>query len=359
MLIKLHAAVVFSVSIILSGCNATPETFSEFENNFNKNHSGLEQLRSEGFHINFKRMSHYRGGTHFQPKKYVGSSFVDFRFSFQNGYQKTTRDLVNLKLLDMPLSSCHDGYFGSKELVCGDNPYEITNLELYRNNLSESLHRYENFFKAVYMYLDQIDSKLSTLNPDDKKRWLTALIEMNSGGHTRKELLSILKVHAEQDSSQFLNLVAENEKRKHKISLQAEKNRLEQQQKERERLANLQYQREQEERKQQGIARAKKLINDPNMIGHKFCRDGELQYIGLVNYVGSAKWGSLTEKGQMQATLEGLSPDKKMAKLRAIGYATSGTLQYKNDTTPSLDGLSIPSGQVFWDNKNHWYSCPN
>ena len=175
------------------------------------------------------------------------------------------------------------------------------------------------------------------------------------------------------DSSQFLNLVSDNEKRKKELALRKEqedkKKKLKREQEDRKKKLKLEKEmkalskRHERERKQrimreQGLAKAKQLINDPNMIGHKFCRDGQLKYIGLVNYVGRANWGSLTEKGQMQATLEGLSPDKKMAKLRSIGYAISGTLQYKNDTTPSLDGLSIPSGQVFWDKKSHWYSCP-
>ena len=240
---------------------------------------------------------------------------------------------------------------------CNYFPAEIADLQAFRNYLSKNIPLYR--FERVYFLLNKIDVNLANLDEENKKEWLEAFIEMNPKSYGWYELTQILKAHADRESDEYLQFISENQNRKKKIVQKKEKARLKQQQKEQERLANLQYQREQEARKQQGIARAKKLINDPNMVGHKFCRDGELQYIGLVSYVGSPAWGSISEKGQMQATLEGLSPDKKMAKLRAIGYAISGTLQYKNDTTPSLEGLSIPSGQVFWDNKSNWYSCPN
>jgi hypothetical protein len=344
-LTKLHAAVVFSVSIILSGCNATPETFSEIERGLNEGHSGLTNLKNQNFHINFKR---------YQVKDRQGNyshKFGDFRFSFTPGNTNTSRDLINLNLLDMPMYYCYpfDG--------CNYFPAEIADLQVFRNYLSSNIPLYR--FERVYYLLNKIDANLAKLDETNKKKWLEAFISMNPKSYGWGELTQILKTHADRESAEYLQFIAEDDNRKKKIEQNKEKARLKKKQERTEYLLRLSEQRAKEEKKRQGISRAKKLINDPNMIGHKFCRDGELQYIGLVNYVGSAKWGSLTEQGQMQATLEGLSPDKKMAKLRAIGYATSGTLQYKNDTTPSLDGLSIPSGQVFWDNKNHWYSCPN
>lgn len=350
---------IVSCSLLLTGCGSTPQTFIDYESKFNKVHSGLSQLKAQGFHIHFSR---------YQPEdrqgNYRGHAFGGFSLSFNEGDKNYTRDLINLELLDMPLTFCHTVWGNSDRLVCGSNSRGISDLQVFLNYLAKHLEVDSYKFLNVYRALDKIDANLAKLSETDRKKWLSALVEQNPSSYTFQYLLKVLDDQADKNTEQMLSYIADNEVRKKQLELKRKKDAEIAKQKKLERtrahVARLEEQRRKERAREIGLAKAKELINDPNMIGHKFCRDGELKYIGLVNRFGRPDWGNIGESGQMQATLEGLSPDRTKAKMRSIGYAIhSGTLEYKSDTTPSLDGLSFASGQVFWDDKKYWYSCPN
>lgn len=96
------------------------------------------------------------------------------------------------------------------------------------------------------------------------------------------------------------------------------------------------------------------VLRNPDSVGEKVCRDGSMKYIGQT-YSG---WAEFERPGQLQAFIEGHSPDMNRVKLRISGHALSdGTLRYKSGTNPSLGGISVPLGTIVWESVNNWYPC--
>lgn len=349
---------------IISGCQstATPTTFSNYEARLNANHSGLESLKSIGLHINFRRyqlvQTTYDPSGYTKPTEKKIPKFGDFSFSERKFTGKHYNDLLNLSFLNMAMSNCASTRNNSDPLNCRVIEYTITDENAHRNYLAKMVKKDFNRFESAIKSLEKIDVSVGQLSSEERELWKNAVLDKFSKRMSFFSALVALESLGELSLSEHRGLISayfEKEQR----TLEAKK--IKEKQKNERRLKAFERQKQRAKKEAERAAQveaAKKLINDPTKIGHTFCKDGVIEYIGFRHH-----WGNQTtvEKqstdGQMKATLEGLSPDKKMVRLRSQGYASKESFQYKSGTTPSLGSLSVPVGQIFWDNKSEWYYC--
>lgn len=100
------------------------------------------------------------------------------------------------------------------------------------------------------------------------------------------------------------------------------------------------------------------FVTDLNNIGKQICKNGLVSYkFNGYNYLSRTSGVGTDEKpGQLQAFIEGLSPDKNMVQIRISGIAINdGSTEYIG--VPKMNNIHAQIGSVTWDRTSDWFPC--
>ncbi|MCG8095861.1 MAG: hypothetical protein JAZ17_19960 [Candidatus Thiodiazotropha endolucinida] len=106
--------------------------------------------------------------------------------------------------------------------------------------------------------------------------------------------------------------------------------------------------------------KAKYMLSNRDAIGERICKDGTLNYTSSsgIYFKGELVTNKRSTRGQIIAFLEGYSDNGYRIKFRVANWATpNGKIPGKLVGIPSMDGLAITSGTVYWDDVKDWHPC--
>lgn len=221
--------------------------------------------------------------------------------------------------------------YDSKNGVKG-TPYTVSNLKALITNENGDVEYYSSRINPFTDY-----SHLSVLNDTGKEKHLISYKK--------------LKDFEEQEYTAMKAFQA-NELRKTK--LEQERKRIE--------LDNARRQAQTARIEAEKNARnfAKWEISNPDNIGRKICKFGDLKYSWSNGHVvfGKLHYENAIEFGQIIAFLEEYSPDGYRIKFRVLGWANEGgALKYQPMQPPLLGEFSTLAGGIYWDDVKDWSLC--
>lgn len=333
--------------LLLVGC-ATPlveqkEMLRKLQAPFSEKASKLQALRNTDLVIQ-ARFGFQVGGRHSKP------AFGDI--SVKNLLDIYHVNLLNPEFSGLRLTMCQrDPYYVEGVIYdCQVKDLSSRYFDQYFPVLEKAVKRSNDDLNLLYSNLEKLNAVVENM-PSGLEPYIRMLLKRSLGERKTIEDFTkgVLALTIEEGGTGLMALAEEEyvkaQKEKSYQREMAEKRAVEQ------KIA-LQRKKEAEQR----LKNAEKEVRNPNTIGEQVCKDGNLKYQEPTNNMGAR---TISTNGQILAFIEGHSPDFNRVKLRIKGYAVpKGTFSYIVGTTPSLNGISAPSGTIIWESTSDgWYLC--
>lgn len=105
-------------------------------------------------------------------------------------------------------------------------------------------------------------------------------------------------------------------------------------------------------RKAQELQRAKDIEYMRKSYGAQVCKTGTVMYQPTYgDYVANS---ISRETGQAKAVIESVSADGMRIQIRINGFSLT---KAKTVVAPSMDGMKLEQGGIYWDSINNWFPC--